>query len=155
MSKKSIASVLIITAYFFYSCSNHIVFCEFQSVPDKAWNKQTAFLFHFDVKDDSVPYDIYMQLRNNASYPYQNIWILFEVQQSTENAVKDTIEYKLADDTGRWTGNGITLYQNQFSLRENYHFPDTGQYTISLSHGMYDNRLKGIEDIGLLVEKAK
>ena len=155
LAKNSAISVLFLASCLCFSCSNDIVFCEFQSVPDKVWNKQSAFLFQFELKDASVPYNISLQLRNNAFYPYQNLWIYYEANHNTEFAVKDTIEYLLADASGRWTGNGITLFQNQFPLQTNYHFPDTGKYTIGIRHGMSDERFSGIENIGLLVEKAR
>ena len=154
-SAKSITSSLVIVLCLFLSCNNNIVFCEFQSVPKKIWDKQSGFYFHFNLNDASIPYDITLQLRNNIYYPYQNLWILFEAHLSSEIAVKDTIEYIIANDFGKWTGNGITLFQNQFPLRSTYHFPDTGKYTVCISHGMLDDRLKGIENIGLLIEKAR
>jgi gliding motility-associated lipoprotein GldH len=108
------------------------------------------------LKDASIPYDISLQLRNSDFYPYQNIWIIFaELHPTAETAVNDTIEYRLADASGKWTGNGITLFQNRFPLRTDYHFPDTGQYTIGIRHGMRDDLLKGIENVGLMIEKHK
>ena len=85
-------------------------------------------------------------------YPYQNIWILFEESKSAEHISKDTIEYLLADDFGKWKGNGISLFQNRIPIKTRYIFPDTGKYTITIRHGMRDDKLKGIEDIGLHIE---
>jgi len=155
MSTKSITSLLMLASYFFFSCNKDIVFCDFQSVPDKNWNKQSEFLFQFDLNDASVPYNISLQLRNNAFYPFQNLWIFSETYNSSEIIICDTIEYRLVDEFGKWTGNGISLFQNQFPLQTNYHFPDSGTYTIRICHGMPDERLKGIENIGLLIKKTK
>ncbi len=150
-----IVLIIFITSCFFFSCSKDTVYNEFQPVQHKVWEKRSEYFFNFDINDKSLPYNISLQLRNNDIYPYQNLWILFNELQPSEIVIKDTIECMLADDFGKWTGNGITLFQNQISLRKNYHFPDTGKYTISIQHGMRDDELKGIEDIGLLIEKAK
>ena len=152
---KNRAPVIIIAVCFFISCNKGIVYNDFRPVPDKVWEKQFAFDFHFDMKDTSVPYDITLQLRNNDFYPYQNLWIILDELHQSEIEIQDTIEYRLVDNSGRWTGNGISLFQNQFPLRTNYHFPDTGKYTISIRHGMFDDRLKGIEDIGLQIRASK
>ena len=147
-----------------FSCDNNIVFSEFQPVQDKIWDKQTEFVFRFEIKDVSIPYNISLQLRNSRLYPYQNLYVIFEDSRLHGNDRdgedsrlfendRDTIECKLADSTGKWTGNGITLFQNLFMVRTNYHFPDTGAYTISIRHAMVDDYLKGIEDVGVLIER--
>jgi gliding motility-associated lipoprotein GldH len=158
MHKKSSGyriSVTVITACFFLSCSQNIVYNEFQPIQNKVWDKHNEYYFNFEIKDVSVQYDISLKLRNNNLYPYQNIWIFFEESRSSGISVKDTIEYMLADDFGKWTGNGITLFQSHIPLKNHYLFPDTGKYTISVRHGMRDDKLKGIEDIGLFIEKSK
>lgn len=148
-------SILLIASCFLFSCSKSTVYNEFQSIQNKIWDKQDEYFFNFEIKDKSVSYNISLQLRNNDIYPYQNIWILSNELQPSGGAIKDTIEYILADDYGKWKGNGITLFQNQITLRNNYHFPDTGKYTISVRHGMRDEKLKGVEDIGLFIEVSK
>lgn len=156
MQKRFVKSMVIILAScFFFSCSKRTVYNEFQPIQNKIWDKQDEYFFHFEIKDQTVPYDISLQLRNSDIYPYQNIWMLSRERQPSGHSVTDTIEYILADDFGKWHGNGITLFQNQITLRSKYHFPDTGKYTISVRHGMRDDQLKGIEDIGLFIEISK
>lgn len=148
--------ITIITAsWLCFSCGNDVVYNKFQPVRDKVWDKQSEYYFKFEIKDRSIPYNIQLQVRNNDMYDYQNLWLLCEEQQPGSISVRDTVECMLADDFGKWNGNGITLFQSRFTLRDHYFFPDTGQYAISLRHGMRDDRLKGIDDIGLLIEKAK
>lgn len=156
-SIKNIACLFIFASPFFFSCSKDTVYNEFQSVRNKMWDKQDEYYFNFEIQDNSVPYDVLLQLRNNDTYPYQNIWIFTDERQTSGNGniVKDTIEQILADDFGKWKGNGITLFQSKIILRQQYHFPDTGKYTIGIRHGMRNNQLRGIEDIGLFIEKSK
>ena len=154
-SSINIVSVIIAASCFFFSCGGHVIFNEFQPIKDKKWNKQDEISFHFEIMDNSIAYNVLLQLRNNDTYPYQNLWLLCDELQPSGISVKDTLEYMLADDFGKWTGNGITLFQNQMLLRSNYHFPDTGKYTINVHHGMRDDILKGIENVGLVIEKLK
>ena len=152
---KSIGSIIIIASCFFFSCGSDTVYNEFQPIRNIIWKKQDTYFFNFEIKDNSVAYDVSLQLRNNDTYPYQNLWILSEEEQPSGVSAKDTIEYMIADDYGKWTGSGITLFQGHILLRKNHHFPDTGKYTISIQHGMRDNELTGIKDIGLFIEKSK
>jgi len=154
LSSKIGLYVLLALSFFASSCRNDVVFSSLQKVSGKAWKKDAVFLFHFEIKEPSIPYNISMQLRNNYAYPYQNIWLIFEQQRFSDLSIKDTIEFRLVDDYGKWTGKGISLFQNQFPIREGYHFPDTGTYTISVRHVMQDTLLQGIADIGLLIERS-
>ena len=154
-SLKIIILVSFIAACLLFSCGKDTVYNEYQSVNNKSWNKQDVYFFNFQITDISSAYNVSLQLRNNDQYPYKNLWILSDVAQPSGTSAKDTIEYILADDFGKWTGNGVTLFQSSISLRNNYHFPDTGKYTISIRHGMRDDDLKGIENVGVVIEKSK
>ena len=152
---KIIIPVFFIASCLFSSCGKDTVYNEYQSVRNKTWNKQDVYFFKFEIKDISVAYNVSLQIRNNDLYSYQNLWIINEEAQPSGVSVKDTIEHMLADDFGKWTGNGITLFQSRINLKDNYHFPDTGKYTIGIRHGMRDDDLKGIENVGLFIEKSK
>lgn len=158
MIKHSLSNKIIqlfIASCFCFSCGKDTVYNRFQPIQDKAWNKQSEYYFRFEIKDHTTPYHVKIQIRNNDAYPYQNLWLLCKEEQPDSMVLKDTLECMLADDFGKWVGNGITLYQSEFSLHTNYHFPDTGTYILNIRHGMRDDVLKGIEDIGLFIEKAK
>ena len=146
---------IIIASCFLFSCGKDTVFNKYQSVQNGTWKKQDSYFFNFAIYDNSAVYNVSLQLRNNNMYPYQNIWIICEETLPSNTSAKDTIEHLLADDFGKWTGSGITLFQSSIPLKSLYHFPDTGNYTIIIQHGMRDDNLIGIEDIGLFIEKAK
>jgi len=148
-------SALLVTACFFLSCNTNVVYSHYQHVPNKVWGKSDALIFNFTINDNTVPYRLSVQLRNSYLYPYQSIWLLVDEQQPNNTSIKDTIEYWLADKPGKLKGKGIALFQNRFLLRDNYHFPDTGAYQISIKHGLRDDRLPGIEDVGVLIEEYK
>ncbi|MDR1098820.1 MAG: gliding motility lipoprotein GldH [Tannerella sp.] len=147
--------LIFIASCFCFSCGKDTVYNKFQPIQDKAWKKQSEYYFRFEIKDHTVPYHVTIQMRNNDTYPYQNLWLLCKEEQPDGTVLKDTLECMLADDFGKWTGNGITLYQSAFPLRTHYYFPDTGAYVLNICHGMRDEVLKGIEDIGLFIEKSK
>ena len=148
-------SLIIIAACFLSSCGKNTFYSEFQPIKNKLWNKNDEYFFNFEIMDISVPYNVSLQLRNNDIYPYQNIWILYEESKNDRHSVKDTTEFLLADEFGKWKGNGISLYQNRIPIKTHYIFPDTGKYTINIRHGMRDDKLKGIENIGIHIERAK
>ena len=139
----------------FLACDNTTLYNKFQPIDNKTWGKENAYYFVFDITDTTISYDICLQIRNNNSYPYQNLWVISTLQQSDKIVLTDTTECILADDFGKWTGSGITLFQNRIPIQEKYHFPISGTYVINFRHGMRDHVLEGINDIGVVVKKSE
>ena len=67
----------------------------------------------------------------------------------------DTITINLADSTGRWIGNGWgSIYQSAVfikSVRPLY----PANYTFKIMNGMKDEKLSGINDIGIRIERQE
>jgi gliding motility-associated lipoprotein GldH len=68
----------------------------------------------------------------------------------------DTVNCKLADNSGKWLGKGIgDLWDLQIPYIGGFKFAQKGKYTVSLEQAMrVENGLEGITDVGLRVEKA-
>ncbi|MDR2148272.1 MAG: gliding motility lipoprotein GldH [Tannerella sp.] len=137
------------------ACVDDTVFSKYVAIENRIWNKDSEYFFTFTVTDNAVPYDISVKLRNNDMYPFKNLWLFCSMELADSSLTRDTLEVMLADDFGKWTGSGISIFQNEFPLYRNFHFPDTGQYTAVFRQGMRADNLKGIENIGLTVRKAK
>ncbi|MDR1881134.1 MAG: gliding motility lipoprotein GldH [Tannerellaceae bacterium] len=136
------------------SCENRAIYDQYQVIENTLWEKDREYYFTFEVEDISVPYTITFEVRNNNLYPYQNLWIFFSEEKPVGPIQRDTLECMLADDAGKWYGHGISLYQSGFPVRTDYLFPHEGQYTFAFRQGMRNDALKGIQEIGLRVEKS-
>jgi gliding motility-associated lipoprotein GldH len=119
------------------------------------WEKEREYAFTFTIDDETTTYDISFEVRNNSLYPYRNLWIFCDGKSPSGNLLRDTMECMLADEFGKWSGKGISLYQSSFPLHTGYKFPHKGQYTINFRQGMRNDALKGIPEIGLRIEKSK
>ncbi|MDR1981741.1 MAG: gliding motility lipoprotein GldH [Tannerellaceae bacterium] len=156
MSSKRIKGLLIaIGCFACVSCENKAVYDQYQVIENALWEKDKEYYFTFEVQDISVPYTITFEVRNNNWYPYQNLWIFYSEEKPIGSIRRDTLECMLADETGKWYGHGISLHQSGFPVRTNYLFPHEGQYTFGFRQGMRNDALKGIQEIGLRVEKAR
>ncbi len=154
-NQKIKAFIFISLSLVFFSCENKSLFHQYQAIDNIAWEKDKEYYFTFMVEDNSVPYDIVFELRNNNLYPYQNLWLFMSQELPNGPIQRDTIEFMLADEYGKWHGKGISLFQSDFPVRTGYLFPDKGQYTFSFRQGMRNDTLRGIQEIGLRVEKAE
>jgi gliding motility-associated lipoprotein GldH len=129
------------------------VYNQYQIIDPVSWGKEKEYYFTFRIDDTSVPYKITFEIRNNNLYPYQNLWIFYTEEQPIGEIRRDTLECMLADEYGKWQGEGISLFQSAFPIRDNYYFPLKGQYTFSFRQAMRDDQLQGIQEIGLLIEQ--
>ena len=67
----------------------------------------------------------------------------------------DTIAVNLADSTGRWTGNGWgSIYQTAVFVKSVRPL-HPGNYTVKIVHGMQDEKLTGLNDVGIRIEKQE
>jgi len=134
------------------TCIQVVYYEKYQTI-DKLWDKNKEYFFIYEIEDNSVPYNLSLEIRNNDLYPYQNLWLFCTEEQPEGSFVRDTIECMLADDFGKWVGSGLSIHHLSVPIRTKYIFPHTGQYTFNIRQGMRDDRLKGIEQIGVRIEK--
>jgi gliding motility-associated lipoprotein GldH len=69
---------------------------------------------------------------------------------------KDTVECQLADETGKWLGEGSgDIWDNQILFKKRTRFPLPGKYTFSYQHAMWLENMPCVMEIGMRIEKAK
>ncbi|BAG83520.1 MAG: hypothetical protein Pg6B_02070 [Candidatus Azobacteroides pseudotrichonymphae] len=137
------------------SCTFNEIFYEFYSFPYSKWDKKTAIQFEVPVKDISIFYDVFFELRHTNTYHFRNLWLVANYRILNKNSRQDTICIELANRFGEWYGSGIHLRSYVFPYQLNVQYPDTGTYIYSIHHGMQENPLRGISDFGLRVVKKQ
>lgn len=147
--------IVLLTPFIFISCNWNDVFISYKPIADKGWSKDSLYSFDVSITDTKTLYNIYVNIRNNGDYPYQNMWIFLKNQQPDSVIVSDSIECYLADQRGKWLGKGTgSVYEMPILYQQNIKFEKPGIYHYTLVHGMRDSVLKGVSDIGLRVEKV-
>lgn len=137
------------------SCDNNRVFEDYKPIQKSAWNKDSIMVFPIPVKDTLQNHNLYINVRNDVTYSYSNLWLFIEIDQPGGEMLKDTFEISLADPSGKWLGEGRGGKKNrQVIYRRDVYFPTSGTYHIKLQQGMRETNLKGINDVGIRVEKA-
>lgn len=131
-----------------------VVFEEFQSTNNSDWDWKDAKTFNFEINDTTCYYSILASLRISGKYSYSNIWIIYQLQGNNYKEKKQ-FQIELADQTGRWIGEGMS---NLISY-EQHIIPKLklrpGKYSIAFSQNMRDQHLVGVNDIGLRILKGK
>ena len=137
----------------FVSCSNNEVFFIYYPLANAEWDRNNPVVFDVKIDDNSQPYNVSIELRNNNDYSFSNIWLFIDYKMPNGNYRTDTIGAEVADVYGKWYGKGLSYYNLSIPYEMSVLYPDTGTYIYSIRQGMRENPLKGISDIGLKVSK--
>lgn len=135
------------------SCDRKRVYESYRRLDDKGWNKDSLVVFRAQLTDTIKNHNLYVNIRNKGTYPYSNLWLFLTIQSPDGTSKTDTVEFTLAEPSGKWKGSGIGgLHDNQIPYKSSVYFPHRGEYVFSLKQGMRDNVLPGIRDIGVRIE---
>ena len=136
------------------SCDPARVYEEWNDFDTMVWHQDSLCQFCFEIADTSHSYDLRLGIRNNNRYPFQNLWIISAIQGPDSLFFQDTIPFMLANKSGQWIGErSASVYTYMAPMYSSLRFYVPGKYTISLSHGMNEEALKGMISVGVRVEK--
>lgn len=145
-----------------FSCNEHMVRSEFRALDGGSWDRDNVIEFTFAEMDTIHTHHIFINVRNDGTFPYSNLFLIAELSFPNGETVKDTLEYEMALPDGQWLGKGHgSIKENKLWYKENIVFPSSGVYTLQLSHAMRKNGsvegvvdLDGITDVGFEIEKS-
>lgn len=145
------------------ACAGELVFSEFQAIDDRGWSMNEVKEFRFTAADSLQAHNIFILVRNDDTFPFSNLFLITEMTFPGGIQLKDTLEYTMADPSGKWLGTGMGgIKENKLWYKENVVFPSPGVYTIRIAHAMRQNgevtgidRLTGITDVGIEIDKAE
>ena len=152
---KKLISVFVLGLALF-ACDSNRVFDDYKTIGKDGWHKDSVVVFSVNPADTAQHHNIYMNIRNKGNYPNSNLWLFLTINSPSGETLVDTVEFTLAEKSGRWKGSGIgDLYDSRFLYRQQVFFSEEGEYTFSIQHGMRADVLKGIHDVGIRIEKQK
>jgi gliding motility-associated lipoprotein GldH len=157
-NKIAIISLLILC---FVSCDSKRIYDSYISIFNQSWEKKKAISFLFTVKDTIKQRTLFINIRNNNVYAFSNLFLITELNFPNGKKIIDTLEYEMTDGSGKFLGTGLTeIKENKLFYKENVVFPNSGDYTVSISQAMRKNGetdginiLQGITDVGFRIEK--
>ena len=154
---KQLVYTFILSLLIFASCNNkEYVYQDYVKIEDAKWEKTVAAEHHINIKEPNKAYTIYFNIRNFKDYEKSNLWLFADIIYPNGTTQKDTIELTLANDKGKWLGKSAGYLVDLKSIyKKNIILQDTGMYAIKIYHGMYQNPLKNISNVGITIENYK
>lgn len=124
--------------------------------------KKDTIEFTFEQKDTINPYNLFLNIRNNNEYPYNNLFVIVALTQPDSLVKIDTLEYAMAYPDGKLMGEGFSdVKENKLWYQENFTFKKPGTYSVKVSQALRktgdiagDLELNGVTEVGFRIEKT-
>lgn len=145
---------LVPCAFLFFSCTPIDLYEKSASIPGHSWKSSYKPSFNFTIKDTSSPYQLFLILRHNDKYSFNNIYLNLYIQlPGTDSSIKIMKDLTLATDEKGWLASGMDdIYEHRIKLGDP-EMLDPGNYTFVLEQIMRENPLNNVLNVGLRVEK--
>jgi gliding motility-associated lipoprotein GldH len=159
--KKTNILIVFIVSLFLLSCDKKRVFDEYKKLNGK-WAKKDTVQFDFEQTDTINPYNLFLNIRNNSDYPYNNLFLIVALKQPDDLVKIDTLEYEMAYPDGKLMGDGFTdIKESKLWYQENFTFKKQGKYSIKITQALRETgNIEGVEDldgvteVGFRIEKT-
>ncbi|HJS01565.1 MAG TPA: gliding motility lipoprotein GldH [Flavobacterium sp.] len=153
---------LIMIVILFFSCDEKRVFDEYKALSGK-WKKEDVIRFTFNQNDTINPYNLFLNIRNNNEYSFNNLFVIVTLKQPDSLVKIDTLEYAMANPDGSLMGEGFSdVKESKLWYQENFVFKQKGNYTIEIQQALRETgsvtgveELNGVTDVGFRIEKIK
>lgn len=152
------SGILLLAAILLFSCDKKRVFDEYKSV-GSAWHKDSIITFDLPVLDSTKRYNLFVNLRDNNNYPFNNLFLIVAIEMPNGFTKVDTLEYQMANPDGTLLGNGFSdIKESKLYLKENVKF--RGKYKVHIKQAVRESgkipgvqELEGITDVGFRIEQ--
>ncbi|MDL5050872.1 gliding motility lipoprotein GldH [Oscillatoria amoena NRMC-F 0135] len=139
------------------ACDASRVYEQNHDFTNRWWTVSEQPRFEFSISDTTVPYALYLNVRNESVYPYANLYVTYHLLDSAGKELHQKLITGFLFDkkSGKPLGqSGIgDIYDHRFLLLNNHVFPYSGRYTMRFEQFMRADTLKGILAVGLRVER--
>jgi gliding motility-associated lipoprotein GldH len=137
------------------SCQTIDIYEKTASFPLHNWKSAETPSFTFEITDTTSLYNIFLVLRHEDAYNYNNIWINLFVKGPTG---VDTVrrEFILGNNRQGWLGSGMDdIFEHRTPFNDKPAPLHKGKYTFTLQQDMREDPLEHILNAGIRVEKVK
>lgn len=135
------------------SCTTIDLYEKSVAVPNHAWSHDFRPSFDFVIKDTTTPYKIFLVLRHNEKYNFNNIYVNLLVKGPRQDSVsKVQRDLRLADNDKGWLASGMDdIYEHRLELGQQS--LTAGAYHFTLEQIMRENPLQNVLNVGIRLEK--
>ena len=147
---------IVVFLFAFACCQTIDVFEKTTAFSTHKWKSNEKLSFNFEIKDTVSVYNIYLVLRHEDAYSYNNIWLNLTEKNPAES-VTVRREFILGNNNmQRWLGSGMDdIFEHRILINPQPRPLHKGIHTFTLEQDMREDPLEHILNAGIRVEKVK
>jgi len=151
-----LALVTFLVSYLLPGCTTVDLYEKSVTVPKHAWENSFRPSFDFEIKDTTTPYKLFLILRHNEKYNYNNIYVNVYVKgPGQDTAQKIQANLVLATNEKGWLASGMDdIYDHRIQLGPEQSLK-AGKYNFVIEQIMRENPLNNVLNVGLRIEKKQ
>lgn len=157
--KLLLISLLIVgLSFLLTACQENTIYHSYQSVENTDWFRNDTLTYMLDsCMTSTSSNEFQIGIRHTDSYRYQDLWLgILPIPKDSAATIRiDSCHIYLSNSNGKWKGHGIGELR-QFD--QAIEITSKGKKTdtiigFKIFHLMQDQPLKGIQDIGLCIQR--
>lgn len=143
-----------------FSCTTIDLYEKAVAIPGHSWKSDFVPSFTFTIKDTVPAYQLYLILRHNDKYNYNNIYINLKIKTPDQDTLQTArYDLQLANNENGWLASGMDdIYEHRIPLTptgQQSYFKKPGNYTFTIIQIMREDPLKNVLNVGLRIEKKQ
>jgi gliding motility-associated lipoprotein GldH len=155
---KKLLLVVLFSILLFPACTPIDLYEHVADIPGQAWRSNYKPSFTFDIQDTTAAYQLFLILRHNNKYNYNNIWLNVYRKKPDGQVSKVPYELQLATNERGWLAEGMDdIYEHRIPLtppaNDSFYFNQRGPYTFTIEQIMREDPLQNIMNVGLRIER--
>jgi len=124
--------------------------------PEHQWDSKNQPSFNFEVKDTLSNYHIYVVIRHQDPYHYNNLWLNVQTKGPGMPPISQKLNLTLANNTKGWLGSGMDdVFDHRIRITTTPIRLKKGIYQFTLQQIMREDPLPFMLNAGIRIEKAK
>lgn len=137
------------------SCETIDIYEKTATFRDHNWKSAERPSFTFEITDTTSLYNIFLVLRHEDAYNYNNIWVNLTVK-SPVDVVTIRREFILGNNRQGWLGSGMDdIFEHRIPFNNTPAPLHKGKYTFTLQQDMREDPLYHVINAGIRVQKVK
>jgi len=155
MRKTAAHTLVYLSLLFIMACDPNQVYENFESIPDNTWEYAFKPSFEVEIKDTTVLHNMFITVRHTNWYPYTNLYVFIVTTYPSGETKKDRVKLALGNEKD-WFGKGMgDIWDIMIPIQEKMYFPEVGKYKFELEQNMREEKIPGIMDIGIRIERTE
>ncbi len=153
MLKKGYLAITLILL--FTACTQLDVFEKTTFFPKHEWSSAVKPSFNFTIKDTAARYNVFVVIRHNDAYHFNNLWVNLTTIPPGDTAQTLRLKLILGDNT-KWLGSSMDdIIEHRIRVNANPVKFKAGDHQFFLQQIMREDPLQNILNAGIRIEKIE